>query len=104
MDVCVAAARNEGFGLTPLEAMASGTPAIATKAGAFEEQIVSGESGYIFEIDDADSLKTFILDLASNPAKCAQFAVAGRKRVQVEFDILREVREINAVYRSLLDV
>ncbi|MGG2478098.1 glycosyltransferase family 4 protein, partial [Rhizobium sp. BR5] len=41
----VAPSRNEGFGLTPLEAMASQTAVVASNAGAYEEMIVRGKTG-----------------------------------------------------------
>ena len=37
LDLLVAPQRWEGFGLTPLEAMACGVPVIATTVGAFDE-------------------------------------------------------------------
>ena len=50
LDLYVAPQRWEGFGLTPLEAMACGAPAVATRVGAFEELIVPGETGTLCEI------------------------------------------------------
>ena len=43
----VAPSRNEGFGLTPLEAMASGSPVVASDAGAYADLIAEGETGYV---------------------------------------------------------
>ena len=43
----VAPSRNEGFGLTPLEAMASGSPVVASDAGAYADLIVEGETGFV---------------------------------------------------------
>lgn len=45
----------EGFSLSLLEAMARGTPTIATKVGANEEML-SGDCGYLIEAKDAQSL------------------------------------------------
>ena len=45
MTLFVAPSRNEGFGLTPLEAMASGTAAVTSDAGAYAEMILPGETG-----------------------------------------------------------
>ncbi|WP_159948547.1 glycosyltransferase family 4 protein [Rhizobium sp. 18065] len=44
LDLFIAPQRWEGFGLTPLEAMASGVPVIATDVGAFRELIAVGET------------------------------------------------------------
>lgn len=46
----------EDFGLTPLEAMASGRPAIAYRAGGAMETIVEGETGLFFDEQTVDSL------------------------------------------------
>ena len=40
LDLFVAPQRWEGFGLTPLEAMACGVPVLATRVGAFEELVL----------------------------------------------------------------
>jgi len=42
---------NEPFGLTPLEAMACGTPVIAVNEGGFKETVVNGKTGYLLKRD-----------------------------------------------------
>jgi glycosyltransferase involved in cell wall biosynthesis len=46
----IALAKNEDFGITPVEAMASGTPVIAFNGGGFKESVVDGVTGVL--IDD----------------------------------------------------
>jgi glycosyltransferase involved in cell wall biosynthesis len=46
----------EDFGLVPLEAAASGTPAIALRAGGALETIVEGVTGTFFDRQDPDAL------------------------------------------------
>ena len=48
----IALARDEDFGITPVEAMASGTPVIAFNGGGFRESVVDGVTGIL--IDDTD--------------------------------------------------
>lgn len=48
----IALAREEDFGITPVEAMAAGTPVIAFNGGGFKESIVDGVTGLL--IDDTD--------------------------------------------------
>ena len=50
----------EDFGITPLEAMASGTPVIAYGAGGVSETVVDGKTGIFFDQIDKDSLKNAI--------------------------------------------
>ncbi len=51
----ITTAMNEDFGMTPIEAMASGKAVIAPNEGGFKETIVNGETGFL--IDDINSLK-----------------------------------------------
>lgn len=45
-------AREEDFGMTPVESMAAGTPVIAFNGGGFKETVVDGKTGYL--IDDLE--------------------------------------------------
>ncbi|MEM9552602.1 MAG: glycosyltransferase family 4 protein, partial [Pseudomonadota bacterium] len=56
VDLYVAPQRWEGFGLTPLEAMASGAPVVATRVGAFEELVVPDETGTLIGIEEVDRM------------------------------------------------
>ncbi|MEA3493235.1 MAG: glycosyltransferase [Candidatus Margulisiibacteriota bacterium] len=46
----------EDFGIVPVEAMASGRPVIAYRAGGAEETVLDGETGLFFDKQDVDSL------------------------------------------------
>lgn len=52
----------EDFGITPLEAMASGRPVIALAEGGALETVTPGETGLFFEKQDKESLKKAILE------------------------------------------
>ena len=102
LDLYVAPQRWEGFGLTPIEAMACGAPVVATRAGAFEEMILPGETGTLVEIEDLDQITTDIQSILTNRERLSLMSVAARKRVHDAFDIETEAARIIDIYRSLL--
>ena len=102
LDIYVAPQRNEGFGLTPLEAMASGVPVIATTAGAFEEMVLTGETGYIVEVEDTKDLTERLVELLSNERKRKAFTKASIERVAQYFDIKGEAATLVTLYKNLL--
>ncbi|MEX0328299.1 MAG: glycosyltransferase family 4 protein [Ruegeria sp.] len=104
LDLFVAPARHEGFGLTPLEAMASGVPAIACNGvGAFSAQIEDGVTGRLIERDDAAALADALRDMLSDPDKLKAAGRAARTHVEQNFRIESEAKAIVGVYRALLD-
>jgi len=102
LDIFVAPQRWEGFGLTPLEAMACGIPVVAGRVGAFEEQILDGETGTIIQAGDVSELATAIGGMVSDSAKMTLQAAAARQHVLQKFQIEREADALVAVYRGLL--
>jgi glycosyltransferase involved in cell wall biosynthesis len=75
----------EGFGLPAAEAMACGTPVIATTAGAFPETIVHNETGVLVPPADARALADAIASLLADPARRAAMGVAGVRRIEGHF-------------------
>lgn len=59
----IALARDEDFGVTPVEAMASGTPVIAFNGGGFKESVVDGKTGILVNDTDEKSLEVAISKL-----------------------------------------
>jgi mannosyltransferase len=102
LDLFVAPARWEGFGLTPLEAMASGVPVIATRVGAFEALLAPGTTGTLIPPGDTPALAAALRAYLSDPARLAREAAAARPHVEAHFRIETEAEAILAVYRDML--
>jgi mannosyltransferase len=105
VDICVAASRREGFGLTPLEAMACGSAVVTSDAGVWP-WIVDEEVGRIFptsETPDAQSLVDALEPLLADPSQTARLGQAARLRVEQRHAIQQEATAIHDVYESLRD-
>ncbi len=63
----ITTAHDEDFGMTPVEAMASGKPVIAPKEGGYVESIVDGETGFLIEEIDEGKIILAVRDLGENP-------------------------------------
>jgi spore coat protein SA len=84
----------EPFGLTHLEAMASGTVVISTANGGQAEFLVDGENALVFPKEDAKELASRILSLAGDPGLAARLAVSGRALVERQYSIERYVTDL----------
>lgn len=94
--------RNEGFGLTLLEAMASGNALVAARAGAAEKVVRDGETGMLVPTGDADALAAALEPLMKVPSKAAAMGRRARDSVLAEFGVDAEAAKIVAVYRRVL--
>jgi glycosyltransferase involved in cell wall biosynthesis len=92
----------EGFGVTLLEAMAAGTPIVATRVGGVPEVVLHGETGILVPPGDPEALAAAAAGLLRDRDRAAALARAGRGRVESEFRIDRLVAETAALYRELL--
>jgi mannosyltransferase len=97
----VAPSRNEGFGLTPLEAMASGTAVVASDAGAYAEMIVEGETGAVAPAGDYERLRDAI-SMFLEPQSAMQAGRKGRDHVVANFGLSREADQLAEIYSDLL--
>lgn len=94
--------RNEGFGLTLIEAMAAGAALVAARAGAAELVVENGVNGVLVPPGDADALTAALEPLLRDPAACAAMGARGRARVVANFSLDVEASRIADVYRSLV--
>lgn len=102
LDIYVAPQRWEGFGLTPLEAMACGVPVVAADVGTFSSQIVQGETGYIVAPGSEPAITDAIEVLLLDTKRRAEFALSARAHVQTNFDIQKEADALIQTYRNLI--
>jgi mannosyltransferase len=94
--------RNEGFGLTLIEAMAASAALVATRAGAAETAVIDGETGVLVSTGDAAALAAALEPLMRDPERARQMGEKARARALAEFSIEAEAERIAAVYRTVL--
>lgn len=92
--------RYEGYGMVPLEAMASGVPFIATNAGHYEAFSDGGRAGYIVDGSPA-SVCQHLNRLLDDESTANDLSMHARKFVQSHHAIANEVAGIEAVYEQL---
>jgi len=94
--------RNEGFGLTLIEAMAVGAALVASRAGAAELVVEDGITGALTPPGDVDALVAALEPLMRDPAAAAAMGARARARVVDKFSLDAEAAAIAAVYRKLV--
>lgn len=99
--IYVFASREEGFGLTMLEAMAAGNALIAARAGAAETVVADGETGVLVPAGDVDQLVAALEPLMREPERIAEMGRRARAHVVAHFSREQEVERIIAVYREV---
>jgi len=100
-DLLVVPSRYEGFGLPALEAMACGTPVLASDSSSLPE--IVGPAGETFPLDDVDLLADRIAVLLSSPERLEEMSGRGREWA-ARFTWAETASRTLDVYRSVLDI
>lgn len=91
--------QSECFGVSIVEAMASGLPVVGTRSGAVPETVVDGETGILVEPGDDEAQADAFLRLAKDPDLRQQMGDAGRARVATVFSPQQEADGLRRIMR-----
>jgi len=92
----------ESFGLAALEALACGTPVVATHTGGLPEVVTSGVNGILVPVGDVQVHADAILELLCDDAKRAKFGQAAREAAVERFALERILPQWEQLYERTL--
>ena len=92
----------EPLGLVALEAMAAGTPVVATGSGGLAEIVLDGQTGLSVKPGDASALAQAILRLAKDPGLANELVAGGSRFVRENFETEPLVDQVELVYDMIL--
>jgi L-malate glycosyltransferase len=101
MDLVVVPSREEGFGLTAIEAMALGKPVIASNTGGLTEIVKDGINGYLVPAGDPAALARKIKFLSTRPETNSQLGAEGRLTVARQFSYFSFVKNFISLYSKI---
>lgn len=98
----------EGFSLPTVEAMACGTPIVATRAGALPEVVGTDETGaspcaVLVQPGDPEALAAAIRDLVESPETRVRLGAAGRRRALDRYSWTSVAEATVAAYTEAID-
>jgi glycogen synthase len=93
----------EPFGIINLEAMACGTPVVASRVGGIPEVVQDGETGWLVEPGDPAALARALQAALADPARARRMGEAGRRRVEAHFSWDRIAALTMDVYQQAID-
>jgi starch synthase len=85
------------------EAMACGTPVVASRVGGIPELVDDGVTGLLVPPGDADALADAIVALLGDPARRAQMGEHARERAVEEYSVDKIVTRTVGFYEYMLD-
>jgi N-acetyl-alpha-D-glucosaminyl L-malate synthase BshA len=84
-DILLMPSEMESFGLAALEGMACEVVPVATRVGGVPEVIDHGETGFLAEIGDVETMANYAVEALSDPARLQAMGQEARKRARARF-------------------
>jgi glycosyltransferase involved in cell wall biosynthesis len=101
-DIVIAPSRSEWTPLVLMEALAEGTPVIASRVGGVSDIVEDGRSGLLVDPEDPRQLAESIVRLACDPSAAALMARCGQEYVERTFSIERTLDGLGAEIELML--
>lgn len=92
----------EGLPLVAIEASSAGLPVIATAVDGTPEAVRDGDTGLLIEPTNPVAITEAVLRLLDEPEAAKKMGQRGRTFVRAHFDVSRQIKETEAVYRDLV--
>ncbi|MEM9060199.1 MAG: glycosyltransferase family 4 protein [Pseudomonadota bacterium] len=100
----VLASDEEGFGVTVIEAMASGTPPVSTRSGGPDDIIADGKDGFLVDRDDAAALADRLFRVTNDAEVNASMRAEARRKVVERYSEDATARAFIEVFDTLLGI
>jgi phosphatidylinositol alpha-1,6-mannosyltransferase len=91
----------EGFGISLVEAQASGRPVVAGRAGGIVDAVADGETGMLVDPTDVQAAASAFRSLLADPARAEAMGRAGRSAVERHFNWDRVVSDLRGIAAQL---
>lgn len=101
-DLFLMPSASESFGLSALEALSCGMPVVSSNAGGLPEVNIDGETGYVCEIGDVETMGKKAIEILSNPQLWEEFSRTGRERA-MKYSPDSIVPLYESFYQKILD-
>lgn len=92
----------EGFPMTLVEAMAAGTPVIASRIGALEYLVSDGKTGLLFEPGNAEDLANKVKWLWDHPDECRRMGENARKEYEEKYTPEKNYKMLMDIYEKVI--
>jgi phosphoheptose isomerase len=102
-DVFITTPLYEPFGITPVEAMACGTPVIGSNVGGIKFTVKDGETGYLVPANDPDAIAERIAYLYKHPQVLHNLGNQAIQRAHEMFTWRQVANAVAVLYEKVLD-
>ena len=101
-DLFLLPSSSESFGLSALEALASGVPVIGTNAGGVPEVVRDGETGILCPVGDVDGMSSAAIGILSDSRRWQSMSDLGAEDARARFSLDEIVTKYEHLYMTSL--
>ena len=91
---------SEGTPNTVLEASATGLPIISTRHAGIKDAVIHGETGFLVEEGDWESMADYMIQLAQDPKLSGQMGRAARKHIEENYEMSKRVQTLREILEN----